>query len=62
MATKWTFVSTVLLFDGLDIVTPANAAVTTEKKTKMAVEIKACFFILGFSLRLEFWSGIGKAI
>jgi len=38
-ATKFTLVPTVLLFDGLDTVTPANIVVATEKKAKMAVEM-----------------------
>ena len=62
LATKFTLVPTVLLFDGLDTVTPANAVVATEKKTKIAVEMYARFFILTISLRLEIWSGTGKAI
>ena len=56
-ATKFTFVPTMLLFGGLDTVTPANAAVAMEKKTKMAVEMDARFFILTISLRLGIWSG-----
>src|SRR5579862_3548754 len=60
-ATKFTFVPTVLLFDGLDTVTPANA-VAREKKTRMAVEMVARFFILTISLRLGIWSRTGKAI
>ena len=45
MATKWTLVPTVLPFEGLDTVTPANADVAAKKTTTMAVEIRACFFI-----------------
>jgi len=61
-ATKFTFVPTVLLFDGVDTVTPANAVVAMEKKTTMAVEMDARVFILTISLRLGIWSGTGKAI
>ena len=57
VATKLTFVPTVLLLAGLDTVTPANAELATEKKTKMAVERMTCFFILTFSLRLGFSLG-----
>ena len=45
MATKWTLVPTVLPFEGLDTVTPANADVAAKKATTMAVEIRAWFFI-----------------
>jgi len=43
-ATKLTLVPTVLLFDGLDTVTPAKAVFATAMKTRMAV-LKASFFI-----------------
>ena len=62
LATKFTFVPTVLLFDGLDTVTPANAVVAMEKKTIMAVEMDARFFILTISLRLGIWFWTGKAL
>jgi hypothetical protein len=51
-ATKFTLDPTVVLLDGLDTVTPANAELPTKTKTEMAVEIRACFFICTFSLRL----------
>jgi hypothetical protein len=50
-ALKFTLVLTVLPFAGLLTVTPANED-ATEKKTKMAVDAKTCFFIWAF-LRLD---------
>jgi hypothetical protein len=57
---KFTFVPTVLLFDGLDTVTPANAVVATEQKTTMAVEMETCFFISTFLSGLGFGLGLVK--
>src|SRR5215472_240560 len=61
-ATKLTLLPTVLLFAGVDTVTPANAVAAMEKKTNMAAEAYARFFILTVSLRLGIWSGTGKAM
>jgi hypothetical protein len=57
LATKFTLVPTVLLFDGLDTVTPANVVVAMEQKTKIAVEMETCFFISTFLSGLGFGLG-----
>jgi len=44
-ATNLTLVPVVLPFDGLEIVTPANADVAASHRTRVAVEVRACFFI-----------------
>lgn len=63
MATNWTLVPTVLPFEGLETVTPPKADVAARRTTTVAVEIRACFFILSDFLRLGcFWSGTGNAI
>jgi hypothetical protein len=54
VATKLTLVPTVLPFDGLEMVTPAKADVAARRTTTVAVEIRACFFILSDLLRLGF--------
>jgi hypothetical protein len=46
VATNFTEVPTVLLFDGLVTVTPAKAETATNRNTTRAVEIGADFFIL----------------
>ena len=61
VATTVIFVPTVLLLDGLDIVTPANAVAAMEKKTKMAVDSRACLFIWAIS-PVGIWSRTGKAV
>jgi hypothetical protein len=48
VATNLTLVPTVLLLDGLDTVTPANAELATAMKTEMAVIVKTRFFIWAF--------------
>jgi len=49
----------VLLFDGLDTVTPAKAVFATAMKPRMAVLIKTCFFISVFlsGLGILVWTG-----
>ena len=62
MATNFTLVPTVLPFGGLEIVTPAKADVAAKTTTTVAVEIRACFFILAIFSGWGFGSGTGKAI
>jgi hypothetical protein len=58
VATNLTLVPTVLPFEGLDTVTPAKADMAAKKTTRIAVGIRACFFILTSFLRLGFF-GLG---
>ena len=46
VAANVTLVPTVLPFEGLEIVTPAKADMAARQKTRVAVEIRACFFML----------------